>query len=60
VKAPTLIVWGENDRHIPASTANQWKSALPNAKVEIVKACGHAVDLEKPAELAKLINSVAK
>jgi pimeloyl-ACP methyl ester carboxylesterase len=60
VKAPSLIVWGENDRHIPASAAAQWKQALPNAKVEIVKSCGHAVDLEKPAELAKLIAGFVK
>ena len=60
VKAPALIVWGDDNRHIPLSTANQWKQALPNAKVEVIKACGHAVDLEKPAELAKLIKAFAK
>ncbi len=57
VKAPTLIVWGDDDKHIHMATANQWKRALPNARVEIIKACGHAIDLEKPAELAKLVST---
>jgi pimeloyl-ACP methyl ester carboxylesterase len=58
--APTLIVWGEHDKVVPPSTANQWKKALPNAKLEIVKGAGHAVDMEKPAELAKLVNAFLK
>jgi pimeloyl-ACP methyl ester carboxylesterase len=57
VKTPALIVWGDKDQHIPSSTASQWKAALPGSKVEIVKGAGHAVDLEKPAELAKLVKA---
>ncbi len=60
VKVPSLIVWGEHDKVIPPSTANQWKTALPNAKLEIVKGSGHAVEMEKPAELAKLIAGFLK
>ena len=55
VKAPALIVWGDQDRIVPMSTAAQFKKALPNAKVEIVKGSGHCVEMERPAELAKLI-----
>ncbi len=58
--APTLIVWGEHDKVISRATANQWKSALPNARVEIVKGAGHAIDMEKPAELAKLLAAFLK
>jgi pimeloyl-ACP methyl ester carboxylesterase len=29
--------------------------ALPNAKLQIVKACGHCVDMEQPEALAKLV-----
>ncbi|MEZ5818975.1 MAG: alpha/beta hydrolase [Hyphomicrobiaceae bacterium] len=55
VKAPALIVWGEDDKVVPAATAGQFRTALPNARVEIVKGSGHAVEMEKPAELAKLV-----
>ncbi len=55
-KAPALVVWGEHDKVIAPSTAAQWAAALPGAKTETVKGAGHAVDMEKPAELAKLVN----
>ena len=54
--APTLLVWGEHDQIVPRSSAEGFKKALPNAKLEIVKGSGHAVALEKPAELAGLVS----
>jgi pimeloyl-ACP methyl ester carboxylesterase len=58
--APTLIVWGEHDTVVPPSTATQWQKAMPKAKVEIVKGAGHAVEMEKPAELATLVTAFLK
>ena len=55
VKAPALVVWGEHDRVVPISTAGRYVEALPNAKLEIVKGCGHCVDMEQPETLAKLV-----
>jgi pimeloyl-ACP methyl ester carboxylesterase len=55
VKTPTLIVWGDTDRIVPISTANRYLAALPNAKLEVIKACGHCVDLEQPERLAELV-----
>jgi pimeloyl-ACP methyl ester carboxylesterase len=60
VKAPALIVWGEHDQVVPPSTAGQWKTALPDARVEIVQGSGHAVDMERPDHLAKLITAFVK
>lgn len=57
VRAPSLIVWGDHDRIVPRSAADKYKAALPKAKLEIVKNCGHCVDMEKPAELAKLVTA---
>ena len=34
------------------------REALPNARLEIVKACGHCVDMEQPEALAKLVTDV--
>lgn len=56
VKAPALIVWGDDDRIVPVSAAHRFKTALPNARLEIVKGAGHAVEMEKPVELAKLVS----
>ena len=48
INAPTLIVWGDEDKIIPFQHAELWKKALPNAKVQIFKGAGHLVLDEKP------------
>lgn len=55
VQAPALIVWGDDDQIVPRECADLYAAALPNARIEIVRQCGHLVDLEKPQELAKLV-----
>jgi len=54
VRAP---VWGDDDKVVPRSAAKRYLEALPNAKLEIVKACGHCVDMEQPEALAKLVTN---
>jgi pimeloyl-ACP methyl ester carboxylesterase len=55
VRVPALVVWGDDDKVVPRSAAASYVKALPNAKLEIVKAAGHCVDMEQPEALAKLI-----
>ena len=55
VRAPALVVWGDDDKVVPQSAAKRYLEALPKAKLEIVKGCGHCVDMEQPEALAKLI-----
>ena len=55
VKAPALIVWGGKDGIVPASTADRYLGALPQARLEIVRDCGHCVELESPQSLARLV-----
>ena len=57
VRVPTLVVWGDDDKVVPQSAAKRYVEALPNAKLEIVKACGHCVDMEQPEALAKLVTN---
>jgi pimeloyl-ACP methyl ester carboxylesterase len=40
---------------VPPSTAKRYAEALPNAKLELVRGCGHCVDMEQPETLAKLV-----
>jgi pimeloyl-ACP methyl ester carboxylesterase len=61
VRVPSLVVWGDHDKVVPQSAATVYAKALPNAKLEIVKGCGHCVDMEQPEALAKLVtNFIAK
>jgi pimeloyl-ACP methyl ester carboxylesterase len=57
VRAPALVVWGDDDRVVPRSAATVYAKALPRARLEIVKDCGHCVDMEQPEALAKLATS---
>ena len=55
VRAPALIVWGDDDRIVPISCGERYAQLLRQARREVIPDCGHFVDLEKPEELARLI-----
>ena len=57
VRVPALVVWGDDDKVVPQSAAEVYAKALPNAKLETVKASGHCVDMEQPEALAKLVTT---
>ena len=46
-----------DDRVVPQSAAARYAEALPNARLEIVKASGHCVDMEQPEALARLVTN---
>ncbi len=54
VTAPSLVVWGDDDRVVPQSATGPWLENLPDATLEIVENAGHYVDLEQPDALARL------
>ncbi|MAC76559.1 MAG: alpha/beta hydrolase [Rhodobacteraceae bacterium] len=51
---PTLLVWGDKDRLLPASQAPLWLDALPDAQFLDVPDTGHLVLQERP-EIMKSI-----
>jgi pimeloyl-ACP methyl ester carboxylesterase len=57
VRVPSLVIWGDDDKVVPQSAAGVYAKALPNAKLETVKASGHCVDMEQPEALAKLVTT---
>jgi pimeloyl-ACP methyl ester carboxylesterase len=57
VRVPSLVVWGDDDKIVPLSAGKTYAKALPSAKLEIVKASGHCVDMEQPEALAKLVTN---
>jgi pimeloyl-ACP methyl ester carboxylesterase len=57
IRSPALVVWGDDDRHVPKSAGEAYARALRNARLEIVSGCGHYVDMEKPDELARLVTT---
>ena len=57
VRAPALVVWGDDDKVVPLSSGRRYAEVLPNARLEIVPSCGHLVELEQPSALAALVTS---
>jgi len=55
VTTPTLVVWGRKDRIVPLECGERYVKALPQARLEVIDAAGHFVEMEKPDELAKLV-----
>ncbi|KPF79502.1 alpha/beta hydrolase [alpha proteobacterium AAP81b] len=56
ITAPTLILWGREDRLIPVSSADWFKAHLPRARVTILDGIGHIPMEEAPdASLAPVL-----
>jgi pimeloyl-ACP methyl ester carboxylesterase len=55
VRAPALVVWGDDDRIVPKSAGELYASSLREARFETVRASGHCVDMEQPEALARLV-----
>ena len=52
IKAPTLILWGDQDKVIDVSSVPVFEKGLKNHKTVIIKDCGHVPMMEKPQETA--------
>jgi pimeloyl-ACP methyl ester carboxylesterase len=59
VTAPTLIVWGKEDRLVPLVYADEFARRLPGSRVETVSDAGHAPHLERPDIVARLVREFA-
>ena len=56
VGLPTLIVWGEQDRWIPVDRARRLAGLIPGARLELIAAAGHLVQLDQPVALATTLH----
>ena len=49
IEQPVLILWGESDGILPASSVEWFRKHLRNGTVEIVPECGHLPQMEQRA-----------
>ncbi|UXR66080.1 alpha/beta hydrolase [Bdellovibrio bacteriovorus] len=56
LSCPILLVAGRDDRVVPLKQIESLHQQVPQAKLHIIDECGHYVPLEKPAELAQILN----
>ncbi|MEZ0494509.1 alpha/beta fold hydrolase [Kineococcus sp. TBRC 1896] len=52
---PTLVVWGAQDRILPATHLDAARRELPHARTHLFPATGHMPQIERPAEFAELL-----
>jgi 3-oxoadipate enol-lactonase len=57
IAAPTLIVASERDRHCPPKAAEIIAAGIQGSRLVVMPEAGHPIPVERPAELAREINS---
>jgi pimeloyl-ACP methyl ester carboxylesterase len=60
IQAPTLLVWGQEDRLGPLVYAEEFARRLPRTRLEIVKDAGHAPHMEQAGTAARLVQAFLK
>ena len=53
--APTLLVAGDADRLVPASTLEALKGRVRNSVVAVIPSAAHLVHLEQPSSVARTV-----
>lgn len=57
IKAPTLLIWGENDTATPMRDARMMEKLIPDAGLVSFKGCGHYSFLDNPVQFAAVLRS---
>lgn len=57
IKAPTLLIWGENDTATPLSDAQKMEKLIPDAGLVSFPGCGHYSFLDNPIQFAAVLRS---
>ena len=55
VTAPTLVLWGSDDRLVPLAHGERYRDLIAGARLEIIEDCGHAPVLEQPERTVEAI-----
>lgn len=55
IEAPTLLLWGDEDRRSSTSIAEQFRDAIPNAELAVIPHAGHLSNMEQPDEFNRQV-----
>ena len=59
IKVPVQVLWGTQDKVLPAGYAAQFKQLIVHARVDLIPNCGHLPQTEKPREFLRLFREFA-
>jgi pimeloyl-ACP methyl ester carboxylesterase len=60
IRAPTLLIWGKEDRMVPAGNAPEWRARIPGSRVKVIDRAGHLLLDESPAARAAIAEFLNK
>ena len=55
IRQPTLLLWGEDDNHIPLRNAFELRDAIPNSRLIVFRNCGHLPPTEYPQQFVQVL-----
>lgn len=55
VRAPTLVIWGSEDRVVPLDIGLQIAVRIPGADLHVMGLCGHVPHIERPNDFNQLV-----
>lgn len=55
ITAPTLLIWGKEDRLVPPVYADEFARRLSGARTQTVEGAGHMAHLERPEVVARMV-----
>jgi 2-hydroxy-6-oxonona-2,4-dienedioate hydrolase len=55
IAAPTLVIWGRNDRFVPMDTGLRLVAGIPNSELHVFNNCGHWVQWEHAERFNRLV-----
>lgn len=53
ITVPTHVIWGADDKILPAAYARRWAERVDGARVTIIEGAGHLPHVEKMAQVAQ-------
>jgi pimeloyl-ACP methyl ester carboxylesterase len=56
IKTPTLLIYGDEDLYTPLSSGELIQKNIPDSEMKIIKETGHLSIVEKPNEIATIVN----
>ena len=60
IRQPTMLVWGEEDEHIPLGEGFHLRDAIPKARLIVFRHCGHLPQAEYPEKFVEIVVQFCK
>jgi pimeloyl-ACP methyl ester carboxylesterase len=60
VTAPTVVIWGSEDRLLPVAHAQRWQELIEDARIELIADAGHLPHIEQPERVVEIVRSVRR